>query len=218
MNVSASLNFFKLIRNPALCLPHATIPTFNDLPVPLSALFGAANPDIRAVILDKDNCFARSKENVIYEPYRNEQFLIGKKQKFHALRTAYPGNGLLIVSNSAGTDDDPNNIEGSALADATGVQVFRHSTKKPGCGKSILNHLQNAKGSCVTSPSQVVVVGDRLFTDVIMANLIGSWAVWIKDGVTPSNNPQFARWEQKLPEKLVKRGFNPPAPPSLDTR
>lgn len=69
MNVSATLNFFRLIRQPSLCLPHATVPTFNDLPVPLTNAFGSLKPDIRAVVLDKDNCFAVPKEHAVYKPY-----------------------------------------------------------------------------------------------------------------------------------------------------
>ena len=73
MNVSASLNVFKLIYKPSLCLPHATVSTFNDLPIPISKAFAKFNqgqdPDIRAVVLDKDDCFARPRENVIYKPY-----------------------------------------------------------------------------------------------------------------------------------------------------
>jgi len=38
----------------------------------------------------------------------------------------------------------------------------------------------------VTRPDQVAVVGDRLTTDVMLANLMGSYAVWVKDGVVPS--------------------------------
>lgn len=69
MNVSATLNFLRVIGKPSLCLPHATIPTFNDLPIPLSDAFGTLKPDIRAVVLDKDDCFAVPKENVVYKPY-----------------------------------------------------------------------------------------------------------------------------------------------------
>ena len=36
----------------------------------------------------------------------------------------------------------------------------------------------------ITSPSQIAVVGDRLLTDVMMANMMGSYGFWIKDGVT----------------------------------
>ena len=73
MNVSASLNVFRLITNPALCLPHATLPTFNHMPLPLENAFAvgekAQKPDIRAIVLDKDNCFARPKENVVWGEY-----------------------------------------------------------------------------------------------------------------------------------------------------
>lgn len=69
-NVSATLNVFKLLTRPALCLPHATISTFNQLPVPLNSAFGKyKNVDIRAVVLDKDNCFAIPHSNEVYGPY-----------------------------------------------------------------------------------------------------------------------------------------------------
>nr|POF14069.1 hypothetical protein CFP56_03093 [Quercus suber] len=48
----------------ALCLPHHTVSTFDQLPVPLSQAFkhrtpiSEKTPDIRAVVLDKDNCFS----------------------------------------------------------------------------------------------------------------------------------------------------------------
>ena len=35
----------------------------------------------------------------------------------------------------------------------------------------------------VTRPEQVAVVGDRLSTDVMMANLMGGYGVWVRDGV-----------------------------------
>lgn len=73
MNVSATLNLFRLIRDPSLCLPQATISTFNHLPIPVSKAFVSSakgkEPDIRAVVLDKDNCFAWPKENTVYKPY-----------------------------------------------------------------------------------------------------------------------------------------------------
>lgn len=72
MNVSATLNIFKLIRDPSLCLPQATISTFNQLPIPFSKAFTPVKgkePDIRAVVLDKDNCFAWPKENTVYKSY-----------------------------------------------------------------------------------------------------------------------------------------------------
>lgn len=73
MNVSATVNVLRLLSKPSVCLPHATLSTFDRLPIPVSKAFITANgtvaPDIRAIVLDKDNCFAKPKENVIYGPY-----------------------------------------------------------------------------------------------------------------------------------------------------
>ena len=74
MNLSATLNIFRLLGNPSLCLPHATLSTFDRLPISIATALTAANggqrPDIRAVVLDKDNCFAKPKDNSIYGPYQ----------------------------------------------------------------------------------------------------------------------------------------------------
>jgi phosphatidylglycerophosphatase GEP4 len=63
--------------------------------------------------------------------------------------------------------------------------VLPHPTKKPGCGPEIIEYFQKYPETGVTRPDQVAVVGDRLTTDVMMANLMGSYAVWVKDGVVP---------------------------------
>lgn len=73
MNFSGTLNFFRIIRDPSLCLPHYTVTNFNQLPIPLSSVFAKTysgkKADIRAVVLDKDNCFALPYKNEIYKPY-----------------------------------------------------------------------------------------------------------------------------------------------------
>ena len=72
LNLSASLNIFKLLAKPSLCLPHATVATFDDLPIPLSKAFATngRQVDIRAVVLDKDDCFATPDHNEVYAPYK----------------------------------------------------------------------------------------------------------------------------------------------------
>jgi phosphatidylglycerophosphatase GEP4 len=72
LNLSASLNVFKLISRPSLCLPHYTVSTFNDLPIPLSKAFEkeGRKVDIKAVVLDKDDCFAYPETNEIHKPYK----------------------------------------------------------------------------------------------------------------------------------------------------
>ncbi|KAI9678590.1 MAG: hypothetical protein M1817_005647 [Caeruleum heppii] len=202
MNFSATFSVFKLLRDPSLCLPHSTIATFQQLPVPLSTAFGRHGVDIRAVVVDKDNCFAVPKQNVIYKPYTD---------KFRELREAYPGARLLIVSNSAGSHHDFNEHEAAVLEANTGVEVLRHEVKKPGTHPSIWRHFQQHPETGVTRPSQIAVVGDRLFTDVMMANMMGSWAVWVRKGVVDEKS-LFTTLEGRLADFLRRKGYMPPTP------
>jgi phosphatidylglycerophosphatase GEP4 len=145
MNISGTLNIFRLITNPSLCLPHYTISNFSQLPVPLSQAFTSKDgkqTDIRAVILDKDNCFAVPHENEVYHLYQAScisklaqvQNKSNKNQdKFDELKSAYPGSRLLIVSNTAGTSSDVELKQASLLERNTGVKVLSHSTKVRGC-------------------------------------------------------------------------------------
>lgn len=181
MNVSATVNVLRLFANPSLCLPHHTIATFDQLPVPLSKAFkknGEKGPDIRAVVLDKDNCLAVPKQNSVFPAYQS---------KFDELRAAYPGSKLLIVSNSSGTSSDPGYEEADLLEQSTGVTVLRHNTKKPGCHAEIMAYFRSKPETGVTKENQVAIVGDRLFTDVLMANMMGSHSVWIRDGTVPDH-------------------------------
>lgn len=180
MNASGTFNFLRLFVNPSLCLPHATVSTFEQLPVPLNSLLQTSTTttktDIRAVVLDKDNCFAIPKHENVYPRYQD---------KFEQLRKAYPGSRLLIVSNSSGTGSDQGHVAADLLERNTGVKVLRHATKKPGCQDEVFQYFKNAPDSGVTAPSQIAIIGDRLFTDMLMANMMGAHGIWIKDGVVP---------------------------------
>ncbi|KAF3770847.1 hypothetical protein M406DRAFT_59702 [Cryphonectria parasitica EP155] len=209
LNLSASLNVFRLIANPALCLPHATISTFKDLPIPLDSAFQSKDDkvSIKAVVLDKDDCFAVPETSEVHGPYQD---------RFNALRAAYPGRRLLIVSNTAGAlSYDPKRKLASELEEATGVTVLSHQTKKPGCGAEIMDYFRKHPETGVTSPHQIAVVGDRLSTDMMLANMMGSYGVWVKDGVVPLPQKSiFSRIEQRLAPFLLSRGYAPPQPRS----
>lgn len=69
------------------------------------------------------------------------------------------------------------------MEETTGVKILRHSSKKPGCGQQVLEYFQSFPEIGVSKASEIAVVGDRLFTDVMMANLMGAFSVWVKDGV-----------------------------------
>ncbi|KAK3299391.1 mitochondrial PGP phosphatase [Chaetomium fimeti] len=209
LNLSASLNIFKLLAKPSLCLPHATVATFDDLPIPLNKAFAKNDKpaDIRAVVLDKDDCFAIPDHNEVHEPY---------KCRFEALRAAYPGRRLLIVSNTAGaTSYDVGGKLASAVNASTGVNVLSHAVKKPGCGDEILSYFRQHPETGVTSPHQIAIVGDRLATDMMLANMMGSWGIWVKNGVVPLEQKSiFSRIERRLGPYLLSRGYSAPEPSS----
>lgn len=69
--------------------------------------------------------------------------------------------------------------------------MLPHNDKKPGCGAEIMEYFRNHPETGVTRPDQIAIVGDRLTTDVLMANLMGSYAVWVKDGVVPVEETSF---------------------------
>lgn len=62
-----------------------------------------------------------------------------------------------------------------------------------------MEHFRNhAADANVKSPGQIVVVGDRLSTDMMMANMMGFWSIWIKDGVVDQKNlVSLCFWHKK---------------------
>lgn len=76
LNLSASVNVFRLLARPALCLPHGVVSTFNDIPIPLDSAFAPGTgkdgrkPEIKAVVLDKDDCFAFPESSEVYAAYK----------------------------------------------------------------------------------------------------------------------------------------------------
>ncbi|KAI0852286.1 HAD-superfamily phosphatase [Daldinia vernicosa] len=209
-NLSGTVNVFKLLTKPSLCLPHAIASTFNDIPTPLSKAFEGQGKevDIRAVVLDKDDCFAYPHANEVYPAYL---------ERFQKLQKEYPGHRLLIVSNTAGASTyDPDGRLAKEVEATTGIPVLSHSVKKPGCGADILAHFKAHPEVGVTHPSQIAIVGDRLMTDIMLANKMGSWGLWIKDGVKPLEKKSiYAKMEQRLWPYLMARGHrasNPKSP------
>lgn len=119
--------------------------------------------------------------------------LILSQEHFSLLRQQYPGSRLLIVSNTAGSISSRSSSDialslARTLHTNTGVNVLSHTIKKPGCGKEIMDYFRNTdekEGLRDIKEDQIAIVGDRLLTDMCLANEMGSWGVWVKDGVVP---------------------------------
>lgn len=128
-NLSATLNVARLFKDPKLCIPSIKYANFNEIQLPLPS-------HIKAIVLDKDNCFAKPHDDKVWPEYQ---------EQWDKLKQLYPGKKLLIVSNSAGTNDDIGHIQAKTLEKSTGVPVLLHSIKKPGCHVEIMAYFKKSK-------------------------------------------------------------------------
>ncbi|CAI5760678.1 unnamed protein product [Candida verbasci] len=187
-NLSATLNFSKILYNPSLVLPTVTISSFDQLKLPING--------IKGIVLDKDNCISKDHDDKIWPSY---------SAKWSQLTSLYPKENLLIVSNSAGTNDDLNHKQAKTLEKNTGVSVLIHSTKKPGCYNEILTYFEKLG----VKNNEILVIGDRLFTDILMANLMGSYSCWINEGIEISEKV-LPKIERDMYGRLKNWGYKSP--------
>jgi phosphatidylglycerophosphatase GEP4 len=114
------------------------------------------NAGIRAVIFDKDN--------TLTAPYADEIHPDASKGLEDAKKVFGPEN-VAIMSNSAGTRDDPDYTDAKRIEETLGIAVIRHDEKKPGGLNEVLAHFH------MEDPAELCMVGDRLLTDVVFGNL-----------------------------------------------
>jgi phosphatidylglycerophosphatase GEP4 len=182
---AARLAFSYLVHDPTSLLPHAQIPTFLYLPLPLSpALPVSPRANIRALVLDKDNTLCPPKTTMMHITYLN------KLEKIRANpELSHSEHSILIVSNTAGsTRSESHEAEAKALEAELGIPVLRQhpERKKPFCGPDVLKYFSDHE--VTSNPAEILVVGDRLATDVLLAREMGAWSLWVRDGF---RNPEM---------------------------
>ncbi|KAJ1965667.1 hypothetical protein GGI12_000614 [Dipsacomyces acuminosporus] len=199
-----SLNFagirgaFSVLRSPQLLMPHLAVPDVRSIPYRKLRDHG-----IKYLVFDKDNCLTAPYVDHIHPDFA---------PAWSQCLSLFPRKHILIVSNSAGTPDDKGGQAAREVERGLGVPVLRHATKKPGCGDEILAAIEGARAS------EIAVVGDRLATDVVLANLNGMLAVWTKEIVTEEGDNAVAsrlrsaeRWAYEV---LQRRNIKAPEHPS----
>lgn len=118
---------------------------------------------------------------------------------------------VVIVSNSAGTNDDHDFKQANEIEQALGVRVLHHSQKKPAGDGELMAALSGVKGE------QVIVVGDRLFTDVVFGHRIGALCIHTEPFTEEGDN-RPALLIRRLETKLLswwlgtRKSKNPPSP------
>ena len=201
-----------LIHDPSSLLPHATVPTLLNLPLPLGPAL-PTSPKIRALVLDKDNTLCPPKTALVHPAYVAKLEKIRESAEF-----SHSHDSVLIVSNTAGSSRSPaHEDEALALEKETGVPVLRQveGRKKPFCGPDVLAWFKER--GVTEDPAEIAVVGDRLATDTLLAREMGSWSVWTRDGF---RNPEMlgrdyrgflSRMEGRF-ERVLRGGWQRSAP------
>ncbi|KAG6332582.1 hypothetical protein ID866_6504 [Astraeus odoratus] len=155
LNIPGLLAPFQLLWNPRIVLPHVV----KDIrQIDFLALRKAG---YRGAVFDKDNCLTI--------PYIDS--LVPELQcAWKECREVFGEGNVLIVSNSAGTKHDPGAIQAESVSHYLSVPVLQHKSPKPAysCISSIRAYFSSLHNPI--KDDELVVVGDRVFTDVVMAN------------------------------------------------
>ncbi|KAJ2160067.1 hypothetical protein GGF46_002525 [Coemansia sp. RSA 552] len=171
-NIAAFRSIGSLLLRPSLLVPQLAVSDIRSIPFDSLQRSG-----IRFLVFDKDNCLTAPYVNTIHPPFQDA---------WAQCRSIFPRQNILVVSNSAGTPDDSNYMAAREVERELGVPVLRHTDKKPRCGAEILQAFGGAP------PAEIAVVGDRLATDVAMANMCGMMSIWTRDIVSRQGDNRMA--------------------------
>ncbi|EIN06779.1 HAD phosphatase [Punctularia strigosozonata HHB-11173 SS5] len=155
-NLPGLLVPFQLLFNPRLVLPALTVKDIRYLD--FTAL---RNAGYRGAVFDKDNCLTLpSRDGLVPE----------LTDAWKECRDAFGEGNVLIVSNSAGTKWDTALIQAESVTNHLRVPVLRHASLKPSyrCISGIRTYFLSLPRPI--ADHELIVVGDRIFTDVVMAN------------------------------------------------
>ncbi|KAG2358103.1 mitochondrial PGP phosphatase-domain-containing protein [Suillus spraguei] len=207
LNIPGVLAPFHLLKNPRLIIPHVTVKDIRQID-----FLALRNAGYRGAVFDKDNCLTIPYEDILV-PQLNDAW--------RECREAFGEGNVIIVSNSAGTKYDAGGIQAESVSYHLSVPVLRHDTLKPGysCITSIRSYFSSL--SVPILDDELVIVGDRIFTDVIMANRMrsgfastsndapararigGPLAIWT-DGVWQKESMTM-RWAERRLLDLVRK-------------
>ncbi|KAJ3102674.1 hypothetical protein HDU97_000371 [Phlyctochytrium planicorne] len=130
---------------------------------------------LKAVVFDKDNTLTLPYKNEVYPPL---------KSAFEDCISVF-GKSVGIVSNSAGTPDDVGGKQALIIERDLGVPVIRRAEKKPAGAEKLGSYF-----GCRND--QVVVIGDRVLTDIVYGKLGGSKTILVRNILSAKGDNWFA--------------------------
>ncbi|OVA18936.1 Mitochondrial PGP phosphatase [Macleaya cordata] len=181
-----------VVKDRHLALPHLTVQDIR-----LIDWAEMKRRGFRGVVFDKDNTLTVPYSLSLWPPLSSS---------LEQCRSVF-GDNVVVFSNSAGLRQfDADNTKARALEESIGIHVLRHSVKKP-AGKA--EEIEKYFG-CGTS--QLVMVGDRHFTDIVFGNRNGFLTILTKP-LSLAEEPFIVKQVRKLEAYLVnhwyRRGLKP---------
>ncbi|KIM40364.1 hypothetical protein M413DRAFT_178023 [Hebeloma cylindrosporum] len=156
LNIPGLLVPFQLLIYPRLVVPALVVKDIRQ--IDFCALKRAG---YRGAVFDKDNCLTL--------PHRDT--IVPELQKsWEICRETFGEDNVLIVSNSAGTKLDAGGIQSESVTHHLKVPVLRHKAYKPAysCIAGIRRYFSSLRSPILDH--ELIIVGDRVFTDVVIAN------------------------------------------------
>lgn len=183
---------------PSLLIPQISTKTVNTLD------FNQLHKNgIKYLIFDKDNTLTAPYSNVI-----DPQIELSLKSISHL----YPKENIIVVSNSLGTSDfkEQNTIL-FEKKNPLDYKILRHKLKKPLGGFEALDYFQS-KTKAIIHPNEICVIGDRILTDIVYANLNSFSNVHLLNIITVKNDNKlavlFRKFESFWVYSILKPIFN----------
>ena len=170
LNVAAIRALGKVARRPSLMVPHVRVRSVADIPYADLKARG-----FKALVFDKDATLTL--------PYADNA-PPSSRVAIEAARAAFGDGRVVILSNSIGTPGYE--VEAARCEAALGLPVVVHRTKKPGGAddlRAFVGGGGEAAGGPLIAPAtpialhEMIMVGDRLLTDVVFGNLHGMLTV-----------------------------------------
>ncbi|KAH7925975.1 HAD-superfamily phosphatase [Leucogyrophana mollusca] len=201
LNIPGLLVPFQLLWNPRLVVPHVVVKDIRQID-----FLALRKAGYRGAVFDKDNCLTVPYKDHVVPELQNT---------WTKCRDAFGEGNVLIVSNSAGTRFDAGEIQAESVSHHLSVPVLRHNTLKPSysCISSVRQYFSSLRAPI--PDEELIVVGDRVFTDVVMANRMarrtpsptesrcGPLAIWTR-GVWKKESMAM-RWCEKRLVDIVNR-------------
>ncbi|TFK44958.1 mitochondrial PGP phosphatase-domain-containing protein [Crucibulum laeve] len=158
INIPGLLAPFQLLIHPRLVLPGLSVKDIRQ--IDFAALKRAG---YRGAVFDKDNCLT-----IPYE----DKLIPELQEAWDECRETFGKGNVLIVSNSAGTYLDAGGIQSESVTHHLQVPVLLHTSFKPAysCISAIRTYFSSLHKPI--RDDELIIVGDRIFTDVILANRI----------------------------------------------